>query len=80
VFELGCGPPPVRLRKLTPTILAAALDELSTDTSYQVAAAELSERLHAEDGTNLAADIVEETIEGYPGNFEHSDQLMGAAS
>ncbi|MGN6489526.1 MAG: glycosyltransferase, partial [Devosia sp.] len=80
VFELGCGPPPVRLRKLTPGILAAALEELSTDSSYEAAAGELRDRLHLEDGTGLAADIVEETIESYPGNYYDTDQLMGAAS
>lgn len=80
VFELGCGPPPVRLRKLTPGILAAALEELSADSSYGAAAGELRDRLHLEDGTGLAADIVEETIESYPGNYYDTDQLMGAAS
>jgi len=78
VFELGCGPPPVRLRKLTPGILAAALDELSTDKSYEVAALELKEKLLLEDGTGLAVDIIEETIAEYPGNFYQ--QSMGAAS
>jgi UDP:flavonoid glycosyltransferase YjiC (YdhE family) len=68
------------LRKLTPGILAAALEELSTDASYQLAAAELSDKLHHEDGTNLAADIVEETIETYPGNYYEADDLIGAAS
>lgn len=78
VFELGCGPPPVRLRKLTPGILAAALDELSIDKSYEVAALELREKLLLEDGTGLAVDIIEETIAEYPGNFYR--QSMGAAS
>lgn len=78
VFELGCGPPPVRLRKLTPGILAAALDELSTDKSYEVAALELREKLLLEDGAGLAVDIIEETIAEYPGNFYQ--QSMGAAS
>lgn len=77
VFELGCGPPPVRLRKLTPGILAAALDELATDKSYEVAAVELREKLLLEDGTGLAVDIIEETIADYPGNFYQS---IGAAS
>lgn len=78
VFELGCGPPPVRLRKLTPGILASALDELATDKSYEVAALELRERLMLEDGTGLAVDVIEETISEYPGNFYQ--QSMGAAS
>lgn len=80
VYELGCGPAPVRIRKLTPTILANALEELATDTSYQLAARELAERLQLEDGTGLAADIIEDTIADYPGNFHNDAQMMGAAS
>ncbi len=80
IYELGCGPAPVRLRKLTPGILASALDELATDTSFEIAATELRERLVLEDGTGLAADIVEETIETYPGNLYDNDEVMGAAS
>jgi UDP:flavonoid glycosyltransferase YjiC (YdhE family) len=78
VFELGCGPPPVRLRKLTPGILAAALEELSTDKSYEVAARDLQEKLLLEDGTGLAVDVIEETIAEYPSNLYH--HAMGAAS
>lgn len=78
VFELGCGPQPVRLRKLTPGILATALDELATDKSYELAALDLREKLLLEDGTGLAVDVIEETIAEYPGNRYH--QAMGAAS
>ncbi len=78
VFELGCGPPPVRLRKLTPGILAAALDELATDQSYEMAARDLREKLLLEDGTGLAVDVIEETIAEYPGNLYQP--AMGAAS
>jgi len=80
VYELGCGPAPVKLRKLTPGILASALEELSTDPSFEIAATELRDRLVLEDGTGLAADIVEETIETYPGNYYSDDQEMGEAS
>ena len=80
IYELGCGPAPVRLRKLTPGILASALEELATDTSFEIAATELRDRLVLEDGTGLAADIVEETIESYPGNLYDNDEVMGAAS
>lgn len=80
VYELGCGPAPVRLRKLTPGILASALEELATDTSFASAASELRERLVLEDGTGLAADIVEETIESYPGNLYDTDDVMETAS
>jgi UDP:flavonoid glycosyltransferase YjiC (YdhE family) len=80
VAELGCGPPPVRLRKLTPQILATALEELDTDPSYQLAAADVRERLLLEDGTGLAADIIEETIATYPGNAYAEENMVGAAS
>lgn len=80
VAELGCGPAPVRLRKLTPSILAGALEDLSTDTSYALAAKDLQERLLLEDGTGLAADIIEETIATYPGNSYAEAEMIGAAS
>lgn len=80
VAELGAGPAPVRLRKLTPTILAGALDDLTNDESYALAAAEIRERLLHEDGTGLAADVIEETIADYPGNLHVGAELMGAAS
>lgn len=80
VAELGAGPPPVRLRKLTPTILAAALEDLATEGAYRVVAADLRERLLLEDGTGLAADVIEETIADYPGNYDRTAELMGAAS
>ena len=53
IYELGVGPQPVRLRKLTPQILAGALDDLDTTPAYAQAAAALSEKLKLEDGTNL---------------------------
>ncbi len=62
LYELGVGPQPVRLRKLTPTILASALDDLSSTPAYAQAAAALSEKLKLEDGTNLAVDVIEETL------------------
>ena len=80
VFELGCGPAPVRLRKLTPHILATALDELDTDRSYELAARELKDRLLHEDGTGYAVDVIEETIESYPGDPYQTEQMIGHAS
>lgn len=68
VNEMGAGPKPVRLRKLTPSILAHALEELATDEAYALAAQHIKERLDLEDGTGLAADVIEETIADYPGN------------
>jgi sterol 3beta-glucosyltransferase len=80
VYELGCGPAPVRLRKLTPKILAAALDELSSDASFASAAMDIRDKLMHEDGTGLACDIIEETIAEYPGNAHSGRALMGEAS
>ena len=80
VFELGCGPAPVRLRKLTPQMLASNLDELATDRSFELAALDLRDRMLHEDGTGLAADVIEETIETYPGNVQRSADIMGEAS
>ena len=80
VYELGCGPAPVRLRKLTPSILATALEELSSDESFRAAAMDVRERLMHEDGTGLACDVIEETIASYPG-YAHADAAMiGEAS
>ncbi len=62
LYELGVGPPPVRLRKLTPQLLASALDDLDTTPAYAHAAEALRDKLMLEDGTNLAVDVIEETI------------------
>lgn len=81
VYELGCGPAPVRLRKLTPSILASALEDLATEPSYAAAAMDLRDKLMHEDGTGYAADVIEETIAGYPGNaFEENEPMLGEAS
>lgn len=65
VYELGCGPKPVRLRKLTSDILAEALHDLDTNPAYEKAATALSRRLKAEDGTGRAIEVIEEVIARY---------------
>jgi len=80
VHQLGAGPRPVPLKKLTPSILARALDALATDEGYALAAADLKDKLELEDGTGLAADIIEEAIAEYPGNYYSSAKVMEAAS
>lgn len=65
VYELGCGPKPVRLRKLTAEILAEALADLTTNASYREAAAGIAERLHAEDGTEKAIKVIERVMANY---------------
>lgn len=62
LYELGVGPQPVRLRKLTPQILATALEDLANTPAYEQTAAALKSRLLLEDGTNLAVDVIEETM------------------
>ncbi len=65
VFELGCGPKPVRLRKLTPEILAGALADLSTNENYRKSASALAEKLHAENGTDKAIKVIERVMANY---------------
>ena len=62
-------------------LLAAALEDHATEPSYALAAADLREKLMHEDGTGYAADVIEETIADYPGNFDQQpEQVMGEAS
>lgn len=65
VFELGCGPKPVRLRKLTSEILAGALADLSTNETYRRNAADVAEQLHAEGGTDKAIAVIERVMANY---------------
>jgi UDP:flavonoid glycosyltransferase YjiC (YdhE family) len=57
--ELGCGPAPVELARLTPALLAARLRELVGDAGFRARAAELAARMAREDGAARAADVVE---------------------
>jgi sterol 3beta-glucosyltransferase len=82
IYELGCGPQPVRIKKLTPQILAAALDDLSSTPSYGRAAEAVAAKMRLEDGTNRAVDVIEETVAEYGGTtpIDHrTTQLLGAA-
>ena len=79
IYELGIGPQPVRLRKLTPQILAGALDDLASTPAYARAAEALSDKLKLEDGTNLAVDVIEEVIAEH-GRVPRTEQLLGAVS
>ena len=65
VYELGCGPKPVRLRKLTPEILADALNDLSTNAKYRANAQAVGEKLSAENGTDRAIRIIERVMKNY---------------
>ncbi len=65
VHELGCGPEPVALKKLTPDALASALHGLCTRGNYAQAAQDISERLHAEDGPARAIKHIERVMSNY---------------
>lgn len=62
VHELGCGPKPVRLRKLTPELLAQALAELTGTPAFRKNAGALAQKLAAEDGTGRAIRVIERVI------------------
>ena len=81
IYELGCGPAPVRIKKLTPQILATALDDLSNTPSYARAAGAIADKMRLEDGTNRAVDVIEETIADYgeAGLRDDDTHLLGAA-
>lgn len=65
IRELGCGPSPVRLRKLTPHILAAALYDLSTYKPYEKNAEALAKQLRAEDGAERAVKHIGRVLANY---------------
>ena len=65
VYELGCGPKPVRRRKLTPELLADALHDLDTNPEYVKRAGEIGEQLRAEDGTGKAIKVIERVMNNY---------------
>jgi len=64
VYDLGCGPQPVRLRRLTSESLAEALHLLDTTKAYEANAQALAAKLNAEDGTGRAIDFIEQVLEG----------------
>jgi UDP:flavonoid glycosyltransferase YjiC (YdhE family) len=65
VYELGCGPKPVRLRRLTGEILAEMLSELDENAAYRAAAEALALRLGPEDGTERAIKVIERVIDNF---------------
>ncbi len=62
VRMLGLGPKPIRREKLTVAKLTKALQNLVSVKAYRVAARELGERLHREEGTVIAANIIEHEV------------------
>jgi len=65
VYELGCGPKPVRLRRLTPEILAAVLEDLTSNESYRLAAEAMATGLAREDGAERAIRVIERVMTNF---------------
>src|SRR5690606_28301523 len=63
VRALGCGPAPVRLRSLTPEVLANVLRELTTNPTMAANAAAVGKALSEETGLDTAVSFVEATID-----------------
>lgn len=80
VAALGCGPPPVRLRKLTAPGLASLLKELSSNPSYAAAAAEIARKLAAEDGVGRAAEVIEAAMVLHPARSRTMPDMPEVAS
>jgi sterol 3beta-glucosyltransferase len=56
VHALGVGPAPIPIRRLTAETLTRALSIALTDAGVRARAAELGERIRAEDGVGAAVD------------------------
>ena len=81
VYELGCGPKPVRLRRLTAEILAASLADLADNGSYGLAAEALAAGLVREDGTERAIKVIERVMNNFvPGARRRTRRLSVRAS
>ncbi len=65
VHELGCGPEPVRLRRLTPESLAENLRDLTSNPAYAENASRIADELRAEDGAGNAVRHVERVMTSY---------------
>jgi len=62
VRMMGLGPRPIRREKLTVARLTRALHNLTTVSSYRVAAEELGDRLRIENGVCTAANLIEAEV------------------
>src|SRR5574341_903041 len=58
VFELGVGPKPIARTSLNAEKLAAAIAQMATDQDMRRRAAELGEKIRAEDGIGEAAKVI----------------------
>ena len=62
VHALGVGPAPIPLRRLTAGSLARALSTALSDAGVRARAAELGERIRAEDGVGAAVERIEHLL------------------
>jgi UDP:flavonoid glycosyltransferase YjiC (YdhE family) len=62
VAELGVGPHPVKPEDLTQDVLADILSVLTTNEPMRRNAAELGEKVRAENGVARAVDVLESTV------------------
>lgn len=70
VHALGCGPEPVRLRRLTPETLAESLRDLTGNPDYADNARRLAGELAGEDGTGVAIRHIEQVMATYRADDE----------
>ena len=62
VFELGVGPKPIPQKQLTAEWLADAIRTAVSDTTMRARAAELGQRIQAEDGVARAVEIIQQYL------------------
>ena len=62
IFELGCGPQPIRRKNLTVDCLADAVTIALTDKALQTRVAVLGEQIRAEDGIARAVELIEQNL------------------
>lgn len=62
IFELGVGPKPIDRSKLTVQNLAEALRQVTGDAEMRSKAADLGENIRAENGLQIAVDLIRKTI------------------
>ena len=60
IYELGCGPRPIRRKALTAERLADAIEQAVTDRARQQRAAEIGQQIRSEDGIVRAAQLIEQ--------------------
>ncbi|MBE0591678.1 MAG: hypothetical protein IH616_04680, partial [Gemmatimonadales bacterium] len=77
VEQLGVGPEPVPLKQLTADRLAAAIRTAVTDEGIARRAADLGQRLRAEDGVGNAVGIIDRVLRG--GNMPAPDRVRADA-